>query len=568
MNKTDLETLNLAKANFSFYRDKPFRKLQAEAIQYISDSDKKIVVVSAATGAGKSVIGMVAGSANGHLTYLVHSKMLQNQITTDFPEASSLFGRANYTCLNTPEVSCGECSAVNGSCSHKKSDCPYELRKRQVLAADYRILNYDYFLSEANFVGRFSNAPFVVIDEADSLENTLINFVTLQFSTYALRRLGMLDMADGLKMTSKDKSGLLQSWQEFGIQAKFRVGSIIKKLSADIESWGEDINAQQLDVIKERSRVVRLKEKIDLFLDNVDQDWILDNQQGKLIFRPLWLTPELSEEYLWRHGKKFVLMSATFPPKLVLAKCLGLDTADMDYYEIPSQFPLENRPVYCYPVANMTAKTTDMELPKLVEAVKSIINHYPDQKGIIHAVSYSLKDKIIEGLDSSRLITHNSKDRQEVIDEFIASDKPLVLISPSLERGISLEDDKCRFIIICKAPFLYLGDRVTAARLYSSKIGQMWYTSTMLLTVCQMAGRGVRSKEDAADTYILDLKVKEAIQKNPGFLPSWWLDALEFEKPTWMKLWNSDLEVLGKNQTAGNKNFSNKSEVDLDDVPF
>jgi Rad3-related DNA helicase len=289
-----------------------------------------------------------------------------------------------------------------------------------------------------------------------------------------------------------------------------------------------------------------------LFLNNVDNDWILDSQESKLIFRPLWLTPELAEEYLWRHGMKFVLMSATFPPKLVLAKCLGIDTADMDYYEIPSQFPVENRPVYCYPVANMTAKTTDMELPKLIEAVKCIVDHYPDQKGIIHAVSYALANKIIEGVNNSRLITHNSKDRQEVIDEFVGSNEPLVLISPSIERGLSLEEDKCRFVIICKAPFLYLGDRVTVARLYSSKIGQMWYTSSMLLTVLQMAGRGVRSNDDTADTYILDLKVKEAIQKNPGFLPSWWLDALEFEKPTWLKLPDSDLQ----------------NDCSLDDVPF
>ncbi len=531
MNKTDLETLNLAKSNFSFYRDKPFRKLQAEAIQYISDSEKKIVVVSAATGAGKSLIGMTSGSVSGRLTYLVHTKILQNQITADFPEASSLFGRANYQCLNNPEVSCGECAAVGGNCEHKKTDCPYELRKRQVLAADYRIINYSYFLAEANFVGRFSNAPFVVVDEADSLENVLIQFVTLQFSTYALRRLGMLDMAEQLKMTSKDKTGLLESWKEFGTQAKFRVGSIIKKLTSDIESWGEDINAQQLDVIKERSRVVRLKEKIDLFLDNVDQDWILDSQEGKLVFRPLWLTTELSEQYLWRHGKKFVLMSATFPPKLVLAKCLGLDTSDMDYYEIPSQFPVENRPVYCYPVANMTAKTTDTELPKLIEAVKCIVDYYPNQRGVIHAVSYALANKIIEGVDSPRLITHNSKDRQEVIDQFTSSEEPLVLVSPSIERGLSLEEEKCRFIIIVKCPYLSLGDKVVNARLYSSKIGQIWYGSNAALTVVQMSGRGVRSNTDQADTYILDLKIKELILKNPSWFPEWWLDSLNFDCP-------------------------------------
>jgi len=254
------------------------------------------------------------------------------------------------------------------------------------------------------------------------------------------------------------------------------------------------------------------------------------------------LTPELSEQYLWRHGKKFVLMSATFPPKLVLAKCLGLDTSDMDYYEIPSQFPVENRPVYCYPVASMTAKTTDMELPKLIEAVKCIVDHYPSQKGIIHAVSYALANKIMEGVDSVRLITHNSKDRQDVIDQFTNSDEPLVLVSPSIERGLSLEEDKCRFIIIAKCPYLSLGDKVTAARLYSSKIGQIWYGSNAALTVVQMAGRAVRSNVDQADTYILDLKVKELILKNPSWFPSWWLDGLIFEKPDWLKLENVEVE--------------------------
>ena len=542
MNKTDLETLHLAKSNFSNYRDKEFRRFQDDAILFANESEKKIVVINAATGSGKSLCALTMGAMAGRAIILTHTKILQEQYTSDFPEASSLFGRANYNCLNNPEMSCGECSAVNGSCAHKKSDCLYELRKRQVLAADYKILNFSYFMAESNYVGRFSDSPLVVIDEGDSLENVLINFVTLQFSTYALRRLGMLDMAERLKMTSKDKTGLLDSWKEFGLQSKFRVTSIIKKLSADIESWGEDINAQQLDVIKERSRVVRLKEKIDLFLDNVDQDWILDSQEGKLVFRPLWLTPELSEQYLWRHGKKFVLMSATFPPKLVLAKCLGLDTSDMDYYEIPSQFPVENRPVYCYPVASMTAKTTDMELPKLIEAVKCIVDHYPSQKGIIHAVSYALANKIMEGVDSVRLITHNSKDRQDVIDQFTNSDEPLVLVSPSIERGLSLEEDKCRFIIIAKCPYLSLGDKVTAARLYSSKIGQIWYGSNAALTVVQMAGRAVRSNVDQADTYILDLKVKELILKNPSWFPSWWLDGLIFEKPDWLKLENVEVE--------------------------
>jgi Rad3-related DNA helicase len=524
--------LEIAKSKFSKYANSNFRPFQKEAIEFILNSEKKIVVLEAATGSGKSVVGMVAGAASGGCTYLTHSKVLQNQITNDFPESRSLFGRSNYDCLAAPGVTCDECHQTKSSpCEHKYT-CLYEIKKREVLAARYKILNYDYFLSEANYVGRFSGAPFVIIDEADSLENTLINFTTLTFTPYALRRMGMLDLAATLKMTSKYKDQLLDSWKDFGRQAAYRVKAIIKKLSEDIEGWGQNLNDSQTKVVKERVRVVRLLEKIDLFLRNVDQDWILDTQESKLIFRPLWMTPELAEEYLWRHGRKFVLMSASFYPKTILAKCLGLDVDDMDYHMVPSQFPIENRPVYIYPVANMTAKTVDVELPKLIPAIKQIADSRPNVRGIVHAVSYKLAHQIVDLIKDPRFITHNSDDRQEVLGNFVNSAGNQILVSPSLERGVSLEEDKCRLIIIAKAPYLSLGDRIISTRLYSTKyIGNEWYKATMMLTLLQMAGRGVRSKEDFCECVILDAQAKKAITERPGFLPEWWVNAINFELP-------------------------------------
>lgn len=522
-----------AKNRFSRYQKFGFRPFQKEAIEFAVNSDKKIVVVEAATGSGKSLLGMTAGSAENGVAYLVHSKVLQNQITSDFPEARSLFGRSNYACARNPEASCDECMSTKESkCDMKHTTCPYELRKVEVLQSRFKILNYDYYLSECNYVGRFSGLPFVVIDEADNLENTLINFTTLTFSNYALHRLGMLDMANQLKMSSKNKLHLLESWKEFGSQSLYRVNSIIKKISSDISSMGGDVNDHYVKLIKERVRVVRLKEKIDLFINNVDDDWILDNQEGKLIFRPLWMTPELADKYLWNHATKFVLMSASFYPKRILAKCLGFDIDDMDYFMVPSQFPIKNRPIYISPVANLTAKTADVEIPKLIPAIREIAASRPTSKGICHAVSYSLAHKIVDAMKDPRFITHNSSDRQETLDRFIASPEPLILVSPSLERGVSLDGDKCRLVIIAKAPYLSLGDKIISARLYQTKIiGNEWYKATMLLTILQMAGRGVRSADDYAETFILDEQAKQAITSRPGFLPSWWLDAVEFRMP-------------------------------------
>lgn len=526
-------SINDAKNVFSKYRNLGFRPFQKEAIEFAINSEKKIVVVEAATGSGKSLLGMTYGSACGGVSYLVHSKVLQNQITSDFPEAKSLFGRSNYTCARNPEATCDECLSTKESpCDMKHTACPYELRKGEVLQSRFKILNYDYFLSECNYVGRFSGQKFVVIDEADNLENTLVNFTTLTFSNYALQRLGMLDMANKLKMDSKYKNQLLESWIEFGNQSLYRVNSIIKKLSGEIAGIGDNVNDHYVRLAKERIRVVRLKEKIELFINNVDDDWILDNQEGKLIFRPLWMTPDLAEKYLWRHAGKFVLMSASFYPRNILAKCLGFDISDMDYFMVPSQFPVKNRPIYVSTVANLTAKTADIEIPKLIPAIMEIAASRPTSKGICHAVSYSLAHKIVDAMKDPRFITHNSNDRQETLDRFIASTEPLILVSPSLERGVSLDGDKCRMVIIAKAPYLNLGDKIISARLFKTKvIGNEWYKATMLLTVLQMAGRGVRSATDYAETFILDEQVKSAITSRPGFLPSWWLDALEFGLP-------------------------------------
>jgi len=521
--------LKKAKDSFENYKNKDFRVHQEEAINYILRSNKKVCVLEAATGSGKSLIAMTAGESFGSLTYMVHSKILQNQITSDFPEAMSLFGRSNYACVRNPELTCDECFAdPQDEC---KKRCEYEVRKKRVLGAKLKILNYDYFLTETNYVGKFSGAPFVIVDEADNLENTLIGFCTLTFTPFALVRLGLSGWASQLKQTSKYKSQLLDSWQSFGVTAKSKVLSIINTITNNIKSCPpEDIKYQNL--IKERRKIIRLQEKIDLFLSNVSPDWQLDSaDDGKLTWRPLWLTPSLANEFFWNHGDRFVLMSASFYPRHVLAKTLGLDLDDMDYHMVPSVFPVENRPVYINSVANITAKTVDAETPVLVEEIKRISDQRPDVKGIVHAVSYKLSNELVSRLNNSRFITHNGQNRQEVLDMFMKSPDPLILISPSLERGVSLQDDLCRLIIIAKAPYLSLGDKIVKARLYSGKLGQDHYTATMLLTILQMCGRAVRSSEDHAETFILDRQVERCLTDRPSFLPEWFRDAINFEMP-------------------------------------
>jgi len=520
-------TIDEAKASLINYKDKEWRFMQRECCEFIINSDKKFIIIEAGTGSGKSLTAMATGMANNSLTYAVHSKVLQQQIVSDFPEAKLLQGRNNYKCLADDTLSCDECKHTkNNPCFHKRSSCLYDVAKQTVLASKLKILNYDYLLSAISYTGQFSGADLYIIDEADNLENSLIQFTTLTFTPFALRRLGLTEPE---RKTATSKQGI-QPWVDFAQIARDRVHRIIDSLTHEIEAYGskEDVTDQQIAKLKERKRVIRLSERIDIFLNKVDSSWIYEENDGKITFRPLWVTPDLADDYLWSHGNKWALMSASFLPIDMQCRVLGIPFDEVDYMRVPSTFDAKRRPIYVNPVANMTAKTAQEETPKLCKEIANILNKHPESKGIIHTASYKLAKDIIEIVNDKRLIVHNSQDRQMVIDMFKESDKPLVLVSPSLERGISLPDDECEFIICAKSLFLSLGDKIVSQRVYSSGIGNYWYKSIAAQALIQATGRGMRHEKDHCFIYLLDYQIKKLIEENPRLFPEYWLDAIVF----------------------------------------
>lgn len=520
-----------AKSRLSRFKDKPWRMYQKDAVKFTMESDKKFVVLDAPTGSGKTIIGMTCGVMAGLSNYLCSTKMLQEQIKNDFTESVVLFGRNNYPCLLDNTKTCEQCVSTKANpCSiiHK---CLYKVAKNKALDSSLRTLNYMYLLKEVQFAGRFSGTPFTVIDEIDALEQVLIGVVSLQFTERSLFRLGLQDGPYRKTVTAKDG---LSSWKEFGKEALYRSKSIYEKLDKEIDTFERIEDDWHFQKIRERDHFKHLNEQCQIFLNNVGPDWILENverqgsRQATTLFRPLWLTAELSNSFLFRHSEKFLLMSATCLPKPIFCKTLGLDPDDVDWKTLPSNFPVERRPIHVWPVAEVTHKNTDNAIPKLVKAIKKILAWHPHEKGLIQGVSYSLCRKIFDELKSDRIKIHTPQDRQEVLEEFMVNDDDSVFLSPSCERGVSLEGSKCEFVICIKAPYLSLMDKVTSLRLYSSKIGQVWYKANMMMSVVQSCGRGMRSADDHCVCYLIDSKISEVYTKSPSLWPPWFADAVSF----------------------------------------
>nr|BDD44332.1 ATP-dependent helicase [Desulfobacterales bacterium] len=511
------------KSRFAKFKDGPFRRYQEKAIRFIQESTKPVMVIQAPTGFGKSLVGMCAGALSDDFTYLVSSKQLQAQLHDDFPEVEMIKGRNNYPCLRRPGYTADDCIDSSLCRCADKHRCPYEVQKKRCLQAYWRLLNYHYYLYESNYVGSFSGSSIVICDEGDLLEGLLTGFISLRIPGHTI---GRLSIAPPPFRTAQAKQGVA-SWRDWAEkEAEYKICQRLMTIQQQVVGIDNAENPRLSELKKEEKRLQTLQERIRIFICNVDDTWLFEEKDGSYCFQPTWIPDELSEQYFFRHANRFVLMSATFPPANILGKLLGRPPGDFDYLEIPSSFPAENRQVWLNPVANLTHKTFEEESPKLLDGIFDIASRHLFEKGLIHAVSYRLTSYIMSmGID--RFITHNSSDREQVIHQFIESSRPLILVSPSVERGIDLPDDLCRFIIWAKAPFLYLGDKLTKKRVYSSKLGALWYRALCAQVIVQGCGRGVRHENDHCSMYVLDEQIHRLIIDSQFLFPRYFLDAIE-----------------------------------------
>jgi Rad3-related DNA helicase len=108
-----------------------------------------------------------------------------------------------------------------------------------------------------------------------------------------------------------------------------------------------------------------------------------------------------------------------------------------------------------------------------------------------------------------------------LLSEHSESEKPTVIVSPSLTYGVDLKDDLGRFCIVVKLPYLPLSDKRIKRIFEQDKV---WYTNSMLNGLVQMCGRCTRSENDFSNTYILDGNIEQIILMNRNKLPKYFLE--------------------------------------------
>jgi Rad3-related DNA helicase len=535
------------------------RETQWDALEQITamyQEGKKVVFLDAPTGTGKTLLGEMVRRvmSPGRSIYTCSTLTLQDQFVEDFPYADVVKGRSNYPTadqpINFPTLNASQCSMqphigtkmcpkcppvsperVMWHCAtcHPTHRCPYEQAKERAKGSRLAVTNLAYLLTVANYqYGKGvirKDEPFIIIDEADVLEEQLLSFITLTFTKHEIRELGL---------NPPDKKTVMESWIDWmRTEAAPKIGKALNNIYSN-QGWEGDpkLKNKQATLIRKLDKVRHLGgwEEGEWLEDHHGLDgWVyMDYERDVITFKPIRVD-EYAQDLLWSKGKRFLLMSATIISAQQMAEDLGLEDDEWGVVTIDSDFPVENRPLYVQPVANMVYKEKDEAWPQMAETIDRIVKYHAGERILVHTVSYPLARSIKSNLSSSqrkRVYTYNnSREREPALKRWLNS-RDGIMLAPSFERGVDLADDLCRVIIIAKVPFPNLGDKQVNGRLYS-KGGQGWYNMLTVRSIVQMTGRGMRSKDDYCETYILDRQfVKKVTSKGRRLLPRWWRDAL------------------------------------------
>ncbi len=500
---------------------------QWQAVQEIVEafkSGKRFVWLDAPTGSGKTLIAeLVRRIMDLDAAYVCSSKSLQDQFVHDYPYAMLLKGRSNYPTTDWPypQYTAADCSKspnIPDSCTWCENSfkCPYEVAKRAALSSPLAVLNTAYFMAEANYVGGMSGRSLVIVDECDVLESTVMGFVEFVMSDRMLKTLKIKAPIKGAH-----KATIIEWIETVAIPA-------IRSHTAQLALFADD----SIQGTRQRKALRQAMEGLRVLARELpDDNWIRDYQQdAPFTFKPIRVDA-YAPSTLWRHGDKWLCMSATIISPDTLAESLGVSRDEWSLVRAPMTFPIENRRIVVAPVANMAHKKAATSRPALVLALQRIMDMHPTDRILVHTVSYDLTNYLSSELASDRILTYSgARDRDAVLARFRVQ-AGAVILAPSLDRGIDLRGDSCRVVVVAKIPFPSLGDSQIGARLHSPG-GQTWYVVQTIRTLVQMTGRGVRDKEDWCVTYILDSQFTSNVwKKNRHLLPGWWVEAVDKSFP-------------------------------------
>lgn len=555
-----LKTLPLVDYLETFPSDSEARPQQKQALEKIArvfSSGKKFVIACLPTGSGKShIAAAVARSASpicerkkqlidSYAIYdkdrdgaykhqedfltgdsfgsyiLTVTKSLQDQYKELFPDLVVAKGKNNYNCDIDPNVTvdfapCLHSPKIKEKC-FAANRCPYYKVRNEAFGSIDPILNYRAFISLPAFLRR---REIYICDEASDIEAELVGqySITINYSQLAAESI------DYNKLYSDDSDTAFKWLQDVYVKIKNELDSLKTRISNMAKNDSPSaIKAKELQRLGKLNGLVSSVEDVISVWDECE--YLVESRDSeKITFVPYDIKPLARK--IFNGADMILMMSATITNPEEFAKSLGISESEYEYIEVASGFDAKKSPIRSTRKYSLSYKTNNRDLPHIIEAALQICNNHKGEKGIIHThtnqITQALRNKV--GNDSRFLFRDIGTTNEQIISEHRDRiDDDTILVSPSLDTGISLDGDLGRFQIILKAPFLPLNSK-RIKRIYDKN--KKYYIMKMLDNLVQMCGRCTRSAEDHSVTYILDGNAVTSILDNKRYLPKHFLERL------------------------------------------
>ncbi|KDE59371.1 helicase [Halostagnicola sp. A56] len=527
-----------------------YRGAQESALRDVRDAfeaGNDVVLVRAPTGSGKSLLARaIAGCAqtieeadpsepSGAYYTTPQVSQLDDVAADDLlSDLNVIRGKSNYNCIlpherDTP-VNQAPCVRERGYDCSVKHRCPYFSDRAIASNREIAAMTLAYFMQTAGSEV-FRTRDVVVVDEAHGLAEWA--------EMYATIRLGPRSVPIWEDLRVPDIGGV------------DRAARYAENLAQTCTRRKDELLAQESLTpadVRERDRLQELIGELEWFVsDYRDPEspttWLIDQEppadadrasgangsdgEDAELGGPLTIKPMNPERYLrhtvWDRGNKFALLSATILNKDAFCRQVGLRPENVALVDVEHTFPVENRPLYDVTQGKMTYDQRDDTLPKIARTIVRIMQEHPDEKGLVHAHSYAIQERLADLLRDfgvgERIRTHTRDGRDADLEEWKASDDPDMFLSVKMEEALDLKGDLCRFQVLCKAPFLNTGDSRVAHRLEEGQWA--WYYRTALRTIIQGCGRVVRAPDDYGATYLADSSLLDLFDRARTDMPDW-----------------------------------------------
>lgn len=519
------------------------RSTQLDVLKQVFDGYQqgfRDFVVSAPTGVGKTAVGMALclwGSqaltedhdAGGY--YLVTQKLLQDQISADFPRLVSEYAGTGCSLKSAIEYPCdayencmvGTKMRDEQECPQKAvGTCPYQIKKTAFESSAIGVTNYPYFFTERTHVNRFKHRNVLVLDECHTVERQVRGFVELTITPAHLKE--HTPMFSEVPVFRRLEQFVAWIEEAHMPAAKARLDSLAAA-AKDSHSPGLQ---RQLDA------TASYVGKLMLALADIANDpsnWIFwqEEKEGEreTMCKPM-MVGELAKRLIQEQAHIRVYMSAYPGPRSAFCRSIGLKPKEVCWISCGSPFPIENRPIRVLPVGSMSRTYQEATLPGMLRVIAKTLGAHATEKGLIHSHSYALGKAIYEHLKTTPegyrvLFPVKADQRAAMFEQHRVSPQPTVLISPSMTEGFSFDGDLARFQILPKVPYAYLGDKMVAAKM---NVDPDWYAMQTVMVVVQSAGRIIRSETDKGETYLFDADFERLLEKHKNFFPEWFREAL------------------------------------------